>query len=654
MQLSGGEARGAHRELSGHRGRQAHLRRRGLAKIFNKHFTKEAESIAVEREAAEQALILVERRKEELSKARGHKPDRGDGGGSALEMSKIDALRAEMQRRRNDVRQKEQETKELYRRYVCQFPDATAQVALTDAHKQRDREDAGAGKGSPGRNASAANIAAAADFFRMQNTAANAGLPVRGGNDDDVPSEDADSFFGDHRNRAKYSGREVRSGYGVDTVSANAANNAAADFFRSVNTSANAGLPLIAPGLITSPSASRDFSGLTGKSSGYTGGHGGLVVSPTSPDRRRSSAKRILPSVEEEGEPMADDKDVLWQADLLMAKMKEKHGKDLGLGTEVGSKRTKIDDTVTQILREGKDIVIPVGSDNANAIHHGSRHSVMATGTDGENLVVLRSGGVLNRDPSGDADVKDADVNWKSYRERFPSSSLNVSKVAESFVAEPIQLPVLTSPVGKTWTRPRPVTPPRHVQAKALAEARANESKRPSGANAKTTSSQTVTPSQVPLLKTKAARNTEMDLHLDDEDDVSSLGSLGGLTTDDMTVATNTLMNFLSTETRNIKAMFAEAERLENEGIDEDSRESDELSRAARAAESMAEKMAEATKWIDNDGNGLGSDADENAGTAAISGRLYSIVQTGEVVGLKGTYHDRGASIGLLFVWDFK
>ena len=59
--------------------------------------------------------------------------------------------------------------------------------------------------------------------------------------------------------------------------------------------------------------------------------------------------------------------------------------------------------------------------------------------------------------------------------------------------------------------------------------------------------------------------------HLDfsiEEDSVSSLGSLGDLTKDDITVATTTLFNFLRQETENIKKMFEESERAEREALE--------------------------------------------------------------------------------------
>ena len=141
--------------------------------------------------------------------------------------------------------------------------------------------------------------------------------------------------------------------------------------------------------------------------------------------------------------------------------------------------------------------------------------------------------------------------------------------------------------------------------------------------------------------------------HLDfsvNSDSVSSLGSLGDLTQDDITVATTTLFNFLRQETENIRKMFEESERAEREALEGVgsgdnasvhtrqsvmSKESEEIRTATQQAELMAKTMAQATSWIDGAGEGMEDDGqvDEFGDEEDSSpGRLYSIRQTGDML----------------------
>jgi len=90
------------------------IRHRGLAKIFNKHFSTVASKIREERDAADQALAELERRKAELAA----NPKSFSNG---LTLTQLDKLYMELKRRKSDVSRKERETQELYRRYVSQY-----------------------------------------------------------------------------------------------------------------------------------------------------------------------------------------------------------------------------------------------------------------------------------------------------------------------------------------------------------------------------------------------------------------------------------------------------------------------------------------------------------------------------------------------------
>ena len=104
-------------KTSYHSARQRELddiRRRGLAKIFNKHFTTAASKIQHERAEAELALAEIERRKAELSA----NPRSFSGG---MTLTQLDQLHMKLQKRKHDVHRKQRETQELYRRYVSQY-----------------------------------------------------------------------------------------------------------------------------------------------------------------------------------------------------------------------------------------------------------------------------------------------------------------------------------------------------------------------------------------------------------------------------------------------------------------------------------------------------------------------------------------------------
>lgn len=116
------------------------LRRKGLATIFNKHFTSVADKIRQERKAAELALAEIVKRKAELAA----NPKSFEGG---LTITQLDKLHMELKRRKNEVHMKERETVELWRRYCSQYGDnnetAMAQwkVASGDSHDDAIHDD---------------------------------------------------------------------------------------------------------------------------------------------------------------------------------------------------------------------------------------------------------------------------------------------------------------------------------------------------------------------------------------------------------------------------------------------------------------------------------------------------------------------------------
>jgi len=401
----------------------ANLRRKGIAKIFNRHFTAEAATIAKEKEAADKALAELERQKAELAqKHRAYKDksdkDSGtdnskDNSNATMELGQIDAMAAVIRRRRVEVRQKEQETKELYRRYVCQFgPEAAA------ASKSKSVPAVAAN------SAQAANNAAAAEFFRSVNTGANAGLPLLGPG---RISPSSSSSKSSHGNR--------RPSFGSDH-----------------NYQGQLGGAVVTPTALASGSSHRSF----GIGDNLYQGQMPAVVAPGHKQRYRSSAKRVLPSVGEETDGMDIDMqsdNVVRQADLLMAKIIER--KDKMEQAEVKPKRNKIDKAVSEFKRDGKEAAVPVGRDQITVglQHHGSRLAVSGIGTDGEEITVSRSGGVLNKKHDGSADVKDSEVNYASYRERdlVPLDPRNV--VGE--FSKPVKgMEPINTPAGVVWKRP--------------------------------------------------------------------------------------------------------------------------------------------------------------------------------------------------------
>ena len=87
------------------------LRKRGLAKIFNKHFSSVAQTLASEKAAADAALKDLEERKARM-KEHAHNPG---------EASALDSMYFELQQRKADCKRKEKETLMLYQRYVDKF-----------------------------------------------------------------------------------------------------------------------------------------------------------------------------------------------------------------------------------------------------------------------------------------------------------------------------------------------------------------------------------------------------------------------------------------------------------------------------------------------------------------------------------------------------
>lgn len=129
------------------------LRRRGLARVFSKHFTFQAETIAREREAAELALVELEKRKEELRLRQKEGGGAGAGGNGVHELTVLDKMHVELRKRKEEVKRKEKEASELYRRYVAQYgvgsvsilpapPPFAAAVATGPAELRRRRSGA--------------------------------------------------------------------------------------------------------------------------------------------------------------------------------------------------------------------------------------------------------------------------------------------------------------------------------------------------------------------------------------------------------------------------------------------------------------------------------------------------------------------------------
>ncbi len=110
------------------------LRRKGLAKIFNKHFTSVTDSIRHEQEAAELALRDLERRKEEYKLQH---PNFASNKSYQDEMSQLERMHMELQRRKQTALRKERETMELYRRYVSQYGSNSEQALQIASQMKR-------------------------------------------------------------------------------------------------------------------------------------------------------------------------------------------------------------------------------------------------------------------------------------------------------------------------------------------------------------------------------------------------------------------------------------------------------------------------------------------------------------------------------------
>lgn len=94
------------------------LRRRGLARLLNKHFTSTAQEMAEEREAADLALRELEKRKAEFKSKEQSSSFSPSSKDTKAEWTLLEQMYAELRRRKDDVRQKERETAELYQKYV--------------------------------------------------------------------------------------------------------------------------------------------------------------------------------------------------------------------------------------------------------------------------------------------------------------------------------------------------------------------------------------------------------------------------------------------------------------------------------------------------------------------------------------------------------
>ena len=390
-------------------------------------------------------MAELERQKAELAqKHRAYKNKESkchSAGADATELSQIDAMAAEIQRRRVEVRQKEQETKELYRRYVCQFGDAGAGTGAPGGRTDKSQRSQTAASSTactsqPNSSAQAANSAAAAEFFRSVNTGANAGLPLLG--------------------PGRISAASKSTSGGPKSAAAAAAGNRRLSFESDHSYQGEVGGAVITPTASTSTSSSASNRSFGIGDNLYQGQMGGTVIAPGQKQRYRSSAKRVLPSVGEETDDMDIDlqsENVVRQADLLMAKMMEKQDKIEQ--AEVQPKRSKIDDAVSEMRKDGKEAAVPVGRDQLTVglQHHGSRHAVSGVGTDGEEIVVSRSGGVLNKNYDGKAHVKDSEVNFATYRERN-LVPLDPKDMVGEF-SKPVKgLEPINTPAGVVWKRP--------------------------------------------------------------------------------------------------------------------------------------------------------------------------------------------------------
>jgi len=96
------------------------LRQRGLAKLFNKHFTTVTQQIAAERAAADKALKDLEARRLSEFKETNY----------GATISNYDQMVLELQKKRDECKRKERETLLLYQRYVHKFGNKAGAMAV--------------------------------------------------------------------------------------------------------------------------------------------------------------------------------------------------------------------------------------------------------------------------------------------------------------------------------------------------------------------------------------------------------------------------------------------------------------------------------------------------------------------------------------------
>lgn len=108
------------------------VRRKGLAKMFNRHFTYASEAIERERRDTNMVLAEILRRKEDLAKNPcSFEFERENCGGKEVSLTQLDKLHLEIQGRKIDVQRKERETMELYRRYVNRYGDGISSSSVS-------------------------------------------------------------------------------------------------------------------------------------------------------------------------------------------------------------------------------------------------------------------------------------------------------------------------------------------------------------------------------------------------------------------------------------------------------------------------------------------------------------------------------------------
>lgn len=95
------------------------LKSRGIAKLFNKHFTDVTQTVASERAAADAALKELESRRTEF-----HETNYG------AVFNNYDHLYAELKKKQDECKRKEKETVLLYQRYVHKFGNKAGAMAV--------------------------------------------------------------------------------------------------------------------------------------------------------------------------------------------------------------------------------------------------------------------------------------------------------------------------------------------------------------------------------------------------------------------------------------------------------------------------------------------------------------------------------------------